>query len=130
LGIGGFEPSVAQLPLPLQEFLPSAPCPLHAFFPLQECLGVAIWGASEAAPVIAAVEPAMGCACMRIEVPPSIPATAAAIQRDFIEVVIVNSPGSDLASAPGGYGWRIHRKMVAGGEGYRTPGDIYFAHPA
>src|SRR5437764_9631835 len=44
----GFEPSVAQPPLPLQEFLPlqplslalQPPWPLQSFFPLQECLAV------------------------------------------------------------------------------------------
>ena len=42
---GGLEPSVAQPPLPLQEFLPlqplsldlQPPLPLHEFWPLQAC---------------------------------------------------------------------------------------------
>ena len=53
LGIGGFEPSVAQLPLPLQEFLPSAPWPLQAFKPLQACFGFFVSVPSDAAPDIA-----------------------------------------------------------------------------
>jgi hypothetical protein len=44
----GLLPSVAQPPLPLQEFLPlqllspllQPPLPLHEFFPLQECFSV------------------------------------------------------------------------------------------
>ncbi len=51
--IGGFEPSVAQLPLPLQEFLPSAPWPLQAFWPLQACLGFCGSVAKEAVPAMA-----------------------------------------------------------------------------
>jgi hypothetical protein len=34
-------PSVAQVPLPLQEFLPPAPLPLHEFCPAQACFSVA-----------------------------------------------------------------------------------------
>src|SRR5258708_33018918 len=85
LGIGGFEPSVAQLPLPLQEFLPSAPCPLQAFCPLQACLGFSGSVAKEAVPAMAlgtaalAPErcPAIGLAWLMVAVPPRRTGTAA-----------------------------------------------------
>ena len=46
----GFDPSVAQPPLPLQLFLPlqplslllQPPCPLQSFLPLQECFAVPV----------------------------------------------------------------------------------------
>ena len=77
---GGVDPSVAQAPLPLQLFLPGClppPWPLQSFLPLQECFAGA--GASWASITPAAeAEGEVGCAFIRMAVPPSKPATAAA----------------------------------------------------
>ena len=51
LSAGGLEPSVAQPPLPLQEFLPlqplslalQPPLPLHEFWPLQACFSFTVF---------------------------------------------------------------------------------------
>src|SRR5271167_581611 len=98
---GGLEPSVAQPPLPLQEFLPlqplspalQPPLPLHEFWPLQACLSlsndVALWPRFELLENDLLVDDE-DCA---IAVLPAIrPARAAPIISDFIDFVIAISP--------------------------------------
>jgi hypothetical protein len=104
----GFEPSVAQPPFPLQEFLPlhplslalHPPWPLQSFFPLQECLSPSaakdtllkeVLPGCNAAPVTFAVTPAAagtGVADSLAAVPLSKPVIAAVNIRDFVEVFI------------------------------------------
>src|SRR5271167_763083 len=93
---GGLEPSVAQPPLPLQEFLPlqplspdlQPPLPFQEFCPLQACLSwkklAAIW------PLLAAENELLeGAVCAIAPLPAMNPASAAPIISDFIDLVIV-----------------------------------------
>src|SRR5271165_3236706 len=94
---GGLEPSVAQPPLPLQEFLPlqplspdlHPPLPLHEFWPLQACFSLSkevdIWPRFE--PLEKALEVEGVCALAVL--PAMKPANAAPIISDFIDFVIV-----------------------------------------
>jgi hypothetical protein len=94
------EPSVAQPPLPLQEFFPlqpwslvlQPPNPLQEFFPAQECfadvafldaLPVVFWGALS--PLI----PLAGAATTRATVPPIRPANAAVANTELFETFMV-----------------------------------------
>src|ERR1700739_321940 len=79
----GLEPSVAQAPLPLQEFLPHSfldppPLPLHEFNPLQACFSTSFLSELSAACSTAeSEEPDAGAAFTRAMVPPSKPVKAA-----------------------------------------------------
>src|SRR5271167_3123132 len=96
---GGLEPSVAQPPLPLQEFLPlqplspalHPPLPLHEFWPLQACFSLSkevdIWPRFE--PLEKALE--VEGVCAMAVLPAMKPANAAPIISDFIDFVIVTS---------------------------------------
>jgi hypothetical protein len=90
------EPSVAQPPLPLQEFLPlqplspalQPPLPLHEFCPLQACLSfekleaiAPLWEAEE-------TELLEDVFCATTVLPAMNPASAAPIIKDFIDFVI------------------------------------------
>jgi hypothetical protein len=107
VGFGGLEPSVAQPPLPLQEFSPlhplsldlQPPCPLQSFFPLQECfpLSESVDCASKRTPAfwlaLAFTFPLCAgetCACSRAAVPPSSPETAAVKTSDFMVLFMVD----------------------------------------
>src|SRR5260370_14535961 len=84
---GGLEPSVAQPPLPLHEFLPlqplslalQPPLPLQEFWPLQPCFSVLSLSLSFLS--LTALIPALPCpnvsACSLAVVPVSRPASAA-----------------------------------------------------
>src|SRR5271156_5775296 len=94
---GGLEPSVAQPPLPLQEFLPlqplsldlQPPLPWQEFLPLQACLSFelssAIWPLfMEEKDLVEFVF------CANAVLPATKPASAAPIISDFIDLFIVN----------------------------------------
>jgi len=95
------EPSVAQPPLPLQEFLPlqpaslveQPPCPLQEFFPAQECFAEVDF-LLEALPVDfwllpAGFMPPAGAAISRSTVPPIRPAKAAVANTELFETFMV-----------------------------------------
>src|SRR5271165_6788666 len=94
---GGLEPSVAQPPLPLQEFLPlqpwspvlQPPLPLHEFWPLQACFSlekdVDIWPRFEPLETPLVED---GDAFATAVLPAMKPARAAPIMSDFIDFVI------------------------------------------
>src|SRR5271167_242863 len=94
----GLEPSVAQAPFPLQEFLPNSffdppPLPLHEFNPLQACFSISFLSALSAACSTAeSDEPVAGAAFTRAIVPPSKPVKAAASTREFLLIFIEFSP--------------------------------------
>src|SRR5580700_8631923 len=94
----GLEPSVAQAPCPLQEFLPNSfldppPLPLHEFNPLQACFSISFLSALSAACSMAeGDEPFAGAAFRRAIVPPSKPVKAAASTREFLLIFIEFSP--------------------------------------
>src|SRR5580704_8560632 len=94
----GLEPSVAQAPFPLQEFLPNSfldppPLPLHEFCPLQACFSISFLSALSAACSMAeGDEPFAGAAFRRAIVPPSKPVKAAASTREFLLIFIEFSP--------------------------------------
>src|ERR1700743_448401 len=98
----GFDPSVAQPPLPLQLFLPlqplslllQPPWPLQSFLPLQECLLVS-WSmdafANDALPTFATdVALVVDAAACTVAAPPSRPDTAAATIKVFIECFMLS----------------------------------------
>jgi hypothetical protein len=98
---GIFEPSVAQPPLPLQEFLPlqplsldlQPPLPLQEFWPLQACFSFTFLSAFLSAlsswAVIADFTPGNRLdALMLALVPASKPATAAPVMRNLFDLVI------------------------------------------
>src|SRR5271163_2000933 len=95
---GGLEPSVAQAPFPLQEFLPNSfldppPLPLHEFNPLQACFSISFLSELSAACSTAeGEEPVAGAAFKRAIVPPSKPVKAAASTREFLLIFIEFSP--------------------------------------
>src|SRR5277367_5088911 len=95
---GGLEPSVAQAPFPLQEFLPNSfldppPLPLHEFNPLQACFSISFLSELSAACSAAeSDEPDAGAAFKRAIVPPSKPVKAAASTREFLLSFMVFSP--------------------------------------
>src|ERR1700735_2094320 len=91
------EPSVAQPPLPLQEFLPlqplslelQPPLPLQEFRPLQACfstLSSAAWPAMELMLEPAIEEPVWEAVAARATVPPSKPVNAAVSTRELLEI--------------------------------------------
>src|SRR3984957_9651918 len=91
----GLEPSVAQAPLPLQEFLPHSfldppPLPLHEFRPLQACFSISFLSA--ACSTVESDEPDAGAAFTRAIVPPSKPVKAAVSTREFLLIFICISP--------------------------------------
>src|SRR5271155_23863 len=96
--VGGLEPSVAQAPFPLQEFLPNSffdppPLPLHEFNPLQACFSISFLSELSAACSTAeSDEPVAGAAFTRAIVPPSKPVKAAASTREFLVIFIEFSP--------------------------------------
>src|SRR5579875_320344 len=93
------EPSVAQPPLPLQEFLPAhplspvlhPPLPLQEFWPAQACFSATAFFAL-------ALEGCWGlsCAWRRAMVPLSSPVMAAASTSDFLEISMVVSSLSGI----------------------------------
>jgi len=98
---GILEPSVAQPPLPLQEFLPlqplsldlQPPLPLQEFWPLQACFSFTFLSAFLSAlsswAVIADLTPGNRLdALMLALVPASKPATAAPVMRNLFDLVI------------------------------------------
>jgi len=95
------EPSVAQPPLPLQEFLPlqplslveQPPLPLQEFLPAQECFSTVDF-LLEALPVdfwalSVGLMPPVGAATSRAMVPPISPAKAAVANTEFFETFMV-----------------------------------------
>src|SRR5271169_2569028 len=96
--VGGLEPSVAQAPFPLQEFLPNSffdppPLPLHEFNPLQACFSISFLSElSSACSRAEGDEPVAGAALTRAIVPPSKPVKAAASTREFLLIFIEFSP--------------------------------------
>jgi hypothetical protein len=99
-----FEPSVAQPPFPLQEFLPlqplslalQPPLPLQEFLPSQACLSLAALVVVESSPLsedIVGLElPDDGAAFKRAIVPPSNPVKAAVSIREFLLIFIAVIP--------------------------------------
>src|SRR5580700_2634690 len=95
---GGFEPSVAQPPLPLQEFLPlqplspalQPPLPLQEFWPLQACLSFALaWSLVWSCDWRDALAPERRLdAWIVAPLPASNPASAAPAIRAFFDFVI------------------------------------------
>ncbi len=96
---GIFEPSVAQPPLPLQEFLPlqplsldlQPPLPLQEFWPLQACFSLTFLsvaaGLSVSWAVAADLSPGSRLdALMLAPVPASKPATAAPVSEELIRL--------------------------------------------
>src|SRR5579862_4432408 len=89
------EPSVAQAPCPLQEFLPHSfldppPLPLHEFRPLQACFSTSFLSELSAACSTAeSDEPDAGAAFTRAIVPPSKPVKAAVSTREFLVIFIL-----------------------------------------
>src|SRR5271169_4598687 len=90
---GGLEPSVAQPPLPLQEFLPlqplsldpQPPLPLQELSPLQACFSTLSSAAWPAMGLMA--EPAKDAdVAARATVPPSKPVKAAVSTRELFEI--------------------------------------------
>src|ERR1700733_4695261 len=96
--VGGLEPSVAQAPFPLQEFLPNSffdppPLPLHEFNPLQACFSISFLSELSAACSTAEGEERVaGDAFLRAIEPPSKTAKAAASTREFLLIFIEFSP--------------------------------------
>jgi hypothetical protein len=102
------EPSVAQPPLPLQEFLPlqplspepQPPLPLQEFKPLQACfstLSSAAWPAMGLMLELADVRSAadlllVGMEAARAIVPPNKPVKAAVSTRELFEIFMTCSP--------------------------------------
>src|SRR5271156_3599544 len=98
---GIFEPSVAQPPLPLHEFLPlqplsldlHPPSPLHEFCPLQECFSFfAVDGLSVSSGAYmdgAAPGSKLEACTMDAPLPASNPASAAPAINAFLDFVIV-----------------------------------------
>jgi hypothetical protein len=99
---GIFEPSVAQPPLPLQEFLPlqplsldlQPPLPLQEFWPLQACFSLTFLsvaaGLSVSWAVAADFSPGSRLdALMLAPVPASKPATAAPVSRNLFDFVMI-----------------------------------------
>ncbi len=96
------EPSVAQPPLPLQEFLPlqplsldlQPPLPLQEFKPLQACFSTGVsaaWPAIGLMPELAEVSSApdllvVGIEAARAIVPPNRPVKAAVSTRELFEI--------------------------------------------
>ena len=96
------EPSVAQPPLPVQEFFPlqpmslvlQPPLPLQEFFPAQECFSTVDF--FEALPVdfwllSVGLIPPVGAATSRVMVPPIRPAKAAPVNKELFETFMVFS---------------------------------------
>jgi len=100
------EPSVAQPPLPLQEFLPLQPAslvlhpplPLQEFCPLQACFSLANWEmVPEDCPASALLEESLWpveleetvLAFRRVIVPPSRPVNAAVSTKEPLETLMV-----------------------------------------
>src|SRR5580700_7533885 len=99
------EPSVAQPPLPLQEFLPlqpaslvlQPPLPLQEFCPLQACFSFAAKGVPEDCPASALPAESLWpadpeetvLAFRRVIVPPSRPVNAAVSTRELFETFMV-----------------------------------------
>jgi hypothetical protein len=105
-----FDPSVAQPPLPLQEFLPlqplsldwQPPLPLHEFCPLQACFSFSSCAAVDVRPAwekLLEAEPADEAAFKRAAVPPSKPVKAAVSTREVLLIFIeLLSPCLELSS--------------------------------
>src|ERR1700688_274581 len=106
---GILEPSVAQPPLPLQEFLPlqplsldlQPPLPLQEFWPLQACFSFTFLSdflsALSSWAVIADLTPGNRLdALMLALVPASKPATAAPVMRNLLDLVICCTTPIDL----------------------------------
>src|SRR5579863_8992714 len=95
LSAGFLEPSVAQPPLPLQEFLPlqplspalQPPLPLQLFWPLHACFSLTFLSALLASSWAAAF-PAKLAAFTVVAVPASRPAIAAPANRYLFDLVI------------------------------------------
>ena len=98
--VGILEPSVAQPPLPLQEFFPlqplsldlQPPLPLQEFWPLQACFSftflVAFWSWDWSCALNADLSPGSRLdAWIVAPLPASNPASAALAIRDFFEYV-------------------------------------------
>src|SRR5579863_9935789 len=89
------EPSVAQAPRPLQEFLPHSsldppPLPLQELSPLQACFStLGLDSALSACSPAESDEPEAGAAFKRATVPPSKPVKAAASTREFLRIFIL-----------------------------------------
>src|ERR1039457_1086640 len=94
------EPSVAQPPLPLQEFFPlqpaslvlQPPLPLQEFFPAQACFSAVDF--FEALPVdfwllSVGLMPLLGAATSRVMVPPIRPAKAAVANTDLFDTFML-----------------------------------------
>src|SRR6185312_6413632 len=100
------EPSVAQPPLPLQEFLPlqplslllQPPLPLQEFCPLQACFSFFAFSVVLDCPAIALIEETVDAepsfdgvaALTRVIVPPSSPVMAAVSTREPLDAFISN----------------------------------------
>src|ERR1700730_13385706 len=95
------EPSVAQPPFPLQEFLPlqplslvlQPPLPLQEFLPSQACFSLSAFIVVESWPawedIVGLELPDDGAAFKRAIVPPSKPVKAAVSTREFLLIFIV-----------------------------------------
>jgi hypothetical protein len=92
---GILEPSVAQPPLPLQEFLPlqplslalHPPLPLHEFWPLQACFSLVCLEAFLVVLVVVVLVE-LSCAKRLALVPATIPARAALAIANFTDFVM------------------------------------------
>src|SRR5271155_6287204 len=95
---GGLEPSVAQAPFPLQEFLPNSfldppPLPLHEFNPLQACFSISFLSELSAACSTAESKTRVPAPpSPRPLCPPAKPVKAAASTREFLLIFIEFSP--------------------------------------
>src|SRR5271154_2979203 len=116
------DPSVAQAPFPLQEFLPHSfldppPLPLQEFNPLQACFSTSFLSELSAACSRAeGDEPVAGAALTRAIVPPSKPVKAAASTREFLLIFIEFSPWCLDSDLIGGFmppstdgSWRLRQ---------------------
>src|SRR5579859_663568 len=89
------EPSVAQAPCPLQEFLPNSsldppPLPLQEFKPLQACFSIFFLSSELSANSPAECDELdAGAALKRAMVPPSKPVKAAASTREFLLIFML-----------------------------------------
>jgi len=125
-GYAFLEPSVAQPPLPLQEFLAlqplspvlQPPLPAQEFLPAQECFSIFVdlldlvdfWPPAPPVPPTPPTPPA-GSAFIRATVPPNNPVKAAAITKELFETFIFSSPllincfqRADASGASAGFG--------------------------
>src|SRR5580704_9686617 len=104
LSAGILEPSVAQPPLPLQEFLPlqplsldlQPPLPLQEFWPLQACFSFAFLSASCKLKVLPFALDSRLDACTVTAVPANKPASAAPATKLFLDFVIFPHPPVNL----------------------------------